>query len=314
MVKLNLRTPAVIIGVSFLLIWYGVVHQRVNSREHLTDMKPIPMESREKIIQYMLLKVVSEEQANKIQLTPEDKKFIAFLEANPITAVDDKMMVKLTEMIKKISTNDVMLKQILSNPDIAKNGVRAIGQCAVAAVIFLYADKYEKLKEPPTQAEFKAQMNSLFLDDPMYKHGIRGLRANLDTEDIYKNQITYSTQQIAELDNELKSYQGYPAYGAQEQRINQKKQRIQERVEASKMALDGVSIQKSVLGVNTYPFGASTSPLVNQVFEIAYKYYFGETYTGAGLFSAAWKAVIGIFGATGAILVIGLLVYYFFLR
>jgi hypothetical protein len=277
-------------------------------------MKPIPMESREKIIQYMLLKVVSEEQANKIQLTPEDKKFIAFLEANPITAVDDKMMVKLTEMIKKISTNDVMLKQILSNPDIAKNGVRAIGQCAVAAVIFLYADKYEKLKEPPTQAEFKAQMNSLFLDDPMYKHGIRGLRANLDTEDIYKNQITYSTQQIAELDNELKSYQGYPAYGAQEQRINQKKQRIQERVEASKMALDGVSIQKSVLGVNTYPFGASTSPLVNQVFEIAYKYYFGETYTGAGLFSAAWKAVIGIFGATGAILVIGLLVYYFFLR
>jgi hypothetical protein len=314
MVKLNLRSPLVIAGVSFLLIWYAVMHQRVNSREHLTDVKPIPNASKEKIIQYMLLKVVSEEQANKIKLTPDDKKFIAFLEANPITAVDDKMMVKLTEMIKKISTNDVMMKQILSNPDLAKNGVRAVGQAAVAAIIFLYADRYEKLKEPPTQDQFKAQMNSLFLDDPTYKHGIRGLRANLDNEDEYKDNISDSTRQIAELDNELKSYRGYPAYGAVEQRNNQRKQQIQQRVEASKMALDGVTIQKSVLGVNTYPFGASTSPLVNQVFEIAYKYYFGETYTGAGLFSAAWKAIIGIFGATGAILVIGLLVYYFFLR
>ena len=94
----------------------------------------------------------------------------------------------------------------------------------------------------------------------------------------------------------------------------QQKQNLQQQTEAVKMALDGVAIQKSVLGVNTYPFGASTSPLVNQVFEIAYKYYFGETYTGAGLLSGAWKAIIGIFGATGAILVIGLLVYYFFLR
>ena len=313
MAKLNLRTPAVIIGVSFLLIWYGVMHQRINSREHLTDMKPIPMESREKIVQYVLLKVVSEEQANKIQLTADDKKFIAFLDANPITAVDDKMMVRLTEMIKKISTNDVMLKQILSNPDIAKNGVRAIGQAAVAAVIFLYADKYEKLKEPPTQAEFKAHMNTLFLEDPGFKIGVRGLRANLDSEDTYKNQITSDTGQLARIDEEVQRAPGF-IRGWVEQNANRRKQQIQERIEQNKMALDGVSIQKSVLGVNTYPFGASTSPLVNQVFEIAYKYYFGETYTGAGLLSGAWKAIIGIFGATGAIIVIGLLVYYFFLR
>jgi hypothetical protein len=223
------------------------------------------------------------------------------------------MMVKLTEMIKKISTNDVMLKQILSNPDIAKNGVRAIGQAAVAAVIFLYADKYEKLKEPPTEAEFKAHMNTLFLEDPGFKLGVRGLRANLDSEDTYKNQITSDTGELARIDQEVQRAPGFMR-GWAEQNANRQKQRIQQRIEQNKMALDGVSIQKSVLGVNTYPFGASTSPLVNQVFEIAYKYYFGETYTGAGLLSAAWKAVIGIFGATGAILVIGLLVYYFFLR
>jgi hypothetical protein len=302
MVKLNLRSPLVIAGVSFLLIWYAVMHQRVNSREHLTDVKPIPNSSKDKIVQYILLKVVSEEQANKIQLTPEDKKFIAFLDANPITAVDDKMMVKLTEMIKKISTNDVMLKQLLNNPDIAKEGVRAVGKAAVAAVIFLYADRYEKLKAPPTQDEFKAQMNTLFLEDPGFKLGVRGLRYNLDQEDEYKQMMEGNTRRMAELDKSN-------APNAQQQ-----KQDLQQQTEAVKMALDGVSIQKSVLGVNTYPFGASTSPLVNQVFEIAYKYYFGETYTGAGLFSAAWKAVIGIFGATGAILVIGLLVYYFFLR
>lgn len=302
MMKLNLRSPLVIAGVSFLLIWYAVMHQRVNSREHLTDVKPIPNSSKDKIVQYILLKVVSEEQANKIKLTPEDKKFIAFLDANPITAVDDKMMVKLTEMIKKISTNDVMLKQLLNNPDIAKEGVRAVGKAAVAAVIFLYADRYEKLKAPPTQDEFKAQMNTLFLDDPGFKIGVRGLRYNLDQEDEYKRMMEGNTRRMAELDKSN-------APNAQQQ-----KQDLQQQTEAVKMALDGVSIQKSVLGVNTYPFGASTSPLVNQVFEIAYKYYFGETYTGAGLFSAAWKAVIGIFGATGAILVIGLLVYYFFLR
>lgn len=302
MVKLNLRTPAVIVGVSFLLIWYGVMHQRVNSREHLTDVKPIPNASKDKIIQYMLLKVVSEEQANKIQLTPEDKKFIAFLEANPITAVDDKMMIKLTEMIKKISTNDVMLKQILSNPDLAKNGVRAIGQSAVAAIIFLYADRYEKLKEPPTQDQFKAQMNSLFLDDPMYKQGIRGLRSNLDDEDDLKRTMERNTRRMTELDKSTAPD------------AKQEKEQLQRQTEAIKMALDGIAMQKSVLGVNTYPFGASTSPLVNQVFEIAYKYYFGETYTGAGLLSGAWKAIIGIFGSLGAIAVVGLIVYFVFLR
>jgi hypothetical protein len=268
------------------------------------------MESREKIIKYMLLKVVSEEQANKIELTPEDKKFIAFLEANPITAVDDKMMVKLKEMIKKISTNDVMMKEVLSNPDIAKNGVRAVGQAAVAAIIFLYADRYEKLKEPPTQDQFKAQMNSLFLDDPTYKHGIRGLRANLENEDEYNQQLTINQQQLARWDK-LASQTNFAPF---RNYYNDRKNEAQQKVEASKTALDGVAMQKSVLGVNTYPFGASTSPLINQVFEIAYKYYFGETYTGAGLLSAAWKAIIGIFGATGAIIVIGLIVYYFFLR
>jgi hypothetical protein len=273
-------------------------------------VKPIPNASKEKIIQYMLLKVVSEEQANKIELTPEDKKFIAFLEANPITAVDDKMMVKLTEMIKKISTNDVMMKQILSNPDLAKNGVRAVGQAAVAAIIFLYADRYEKLKEPPTQDQFKAQMNSLFLDDPMYKQGIRGLRANLDNEDEYNQQLNSNQRQAAQW-GKLASQTNF---APSRDYYNQLKNQFQERADASKMALDGVAMQKSVLGVNTYPFGASTSPLINQVFEIAYKYYFGETYTGAGLLSAAWKALIGIFGATGAIIVIGLIVYYFFLR
>jgi len=302
MVKLNLRTPAVIVGVSFLLIWYGVMHQRVNSREHLTDVKPIPNASKDKIIQYMLVKVVSEEQANKIQLTPEDKKFIAFLEANPITAVDDKMMIKLTEMIKKISTNDVMLKQILSNPDLAKNGVRAIGQSAVAAIIFLYADRYEKLKEPPTQDQFKAQMNSLFLEDPGLKIGVRGLRNNLDDEDDLKRTMERNTRRMTELDKSTAPD------------AKQEKEQLQRQTEAIKMALDGIAIQKSVLGLNTYPFGASTSPLVNQVFEIAYKYYFGETYTGAGLLSGAWKAIIGIFGSLGAIAVVGLIVYFVFLR
>jgi hypothetical protein len=268
----------------------------------MTDIKPIPNASKDKIIQYMLVKVVSEEQANKIQLTPEDKKFIAFLEANPITAVDDKMMIKLSEMIKKISTDDLVLKQILNNPDLAKNGVRAIGQAAVAAIIFLYADKYEKLKEPPTQDEFKAQMNSLFLDDPTYKHSIRGLRSNLDEEDDLKRTMERNTRRMTELDKSTAPD------------AKQEKEQLQRQTEAIKMALDGIAMQKSVLGVNTYPFGASTSPLINQVFEIAYKYYFGETYTGSGLLSAAWKAIIGIFGATGAIIVIGLVVYYFFLR
>jgi hypothetical protein len=313
MMKLNMRSPLVIAGVSFLLIWYAVMHQSVKSTEHMTDIKPIPNASKDKIIQYMLVKVVSEEQANKIQLTPEDKKFIAFLEANPITAVDDKMMIKLTEMIKKISTDDIVLKQILSNPDLAKNGVRAVGQAAVAAIIFLYADKYEKLKEPPTQDEFKAQMNSLFLDDPMYKHSIRGLRGNLDNEDEYKQEIANGTQQMAQLDQRVNNAPAFERPMVQHS-VNKQKQQIQERIEALKTALDGIAMQKSVLGVNTYPFGASTSPLINQVFEIAYKYYFGETYTGSGLLSAAWKAIIGIFGATGAIIVIGLVVYYFFLR
>jgi hypothetical protein len=276
-------------------------------------VKPIPNASKEKIIQYMLLKVVSEEQANKIKLTPDDKKFIAFLEANPITAVDDKMMVKLTEMIKKISTNDVMMKQILSNPDLAKNGVRAVGQAAVAAIIFLYADRYEKLKEPPTQDQFKAQMNSLFLDDPVYKEGIKAIRNNLDNEDIFKQQIADGAQQLARLDQQVNNAPAFVRPMVQHS-VNLQKKQIQYRIDDNKGALDRVAIQKSVLGVNTYPFGASTSPLINQIFEIAYKYYFGETYTGAGLLSGAWKAIIGIFGSLGAIAIVGLIVYFVFLR
>jgi hypothetical protein len=313
MVKLNLRSPLVIAGVSFLLIWYAVMHQRVNSREHLTDVKPIPYESRASIIRYVLLKVLFPERAEQIKLTPEDKKFIAFLEANPITAVDEKMMAKVIEMIKKVTTNDTVMTELLNNPTLAKNGVRALGQAGVAGIIFLYADRYEKLKEPPTQDQFKAQMNSLFLDDPVYKEGIKAIRNNLDNEDIFKQQIADGAQQLARLDQQVNNAPAFVRPMVQHS-VNLQKKQIQYRIDDNKGALDRVAIQKSVLGVNTYPFGASTSPLINQIFEIAYKYYFGETYTGAGLLSGAWKAIIGIFGSLGAIAIVGLIVYFVFLR
>jgi hypothetical protein len=56
------------------------------------------------------------------------------------------------------------------------------------------------------------------------------------------------------------------------------------------------------------------SPLVNQVFDIVYKYYFGDTISASGALSAAWKAIVGIFGSLGAMALVAGIVYFVFLR
>ena len=308
MAKLNLRTPAVIIGVSFLLIWYGVMHQRINSREHLTDVKPIVMEDRRGIMDYITTRVISEENANKLKLNPEQKKFIAFLDANPITAIDDKTTTDLIEIIKKNAGTDMMVQKFLENPTTVKEGVRAVGKIAIALCIFMYADHYEKLKEPPTQAEFKTQVAALVKNDHGSMNALNFFKENINSEERYKYQLQDLQNRLQQLNEGTE----YPKVAPQNR--GPRKLQLERDIDMTKKAIDGVTVQKRLLGDNTYPMGGSASPLVNQLFDIVYKYYFGETISGAGLASGAWKAIIGVFGSLGAIAVVGLIVYFVFLR
>lgn len=296
MVKLSIRSPAVIAVVSFLLIWYAVMHQRINSTEHMTGAARLKEEDKKNVTDYMVLSVTNPADAKKIKLSPEAQTFINFLDQNPITAIDDKFMQNLTEIVKRMSANDFILKRLLENPDTLKDGVRTVSHIITAQIIWAYADPYEKLKEAPTQSEFREQITHILLEHPQFKPVLDGLRKTADIGEKAK-------ARISQLESELLTTQDA------KQKVN-----LQRQLDEQKNALDIASVQSYALGTNTYPLGSSTSPMVNQMFDIVYKYYFGETVSTSNLASGAWKAIVGVFGSLGAMAVVAGIVYFFFLR
>jgi hypothetical protein len=312
MVNLLKQKNVLIAVASFLLIWYVVVHRKVSepmtgaARASEADKKAIA----DTIIQTIL---PPPKDVKPPELTAEAKKQIDFLLQNPLTAIDDKFMSKLTEIAKTVSQNDFFIRKLMEDPDFVKKATRGITQLVTAHAIWAYADTYEKLKEAPTQSEFKEQMSRLFLDDPKFRPIIDGLKINLTQEPEIVKRIA-EVEARKKQSNDLWAAQ--PAFVRQhfpQSHANQQAE-LERQLSQNKLGLDMITVQKSALGENNYPLSGSMSPLVNQIFDITYRYYFGETYTASSIVNGAWIAMVATFGSMGAIAVVGAVVYFVFLR
>ena len=303
----------VLVGVaSFILIWYAVVHRKVS--ENMTGAARASEADKKAITDTILQTIFPPPKDVKPPvLSAEAKKQLNFLLENPLTSIDDNFMSKLTEIAKTMSQNDFFIRKMMEDPDFVKNATRGIAQLVTAHGIWAYADSYEKLKEAPSQSEFKEQMSKLLLNDPKFRPIMDGLKFNLFREP----QVVRNIASV-----EARKKQSADQWAAQPAFVRQHFPGIQANKEAvfdrelggHKLALDGITVQKSALGEDNYPISGSMSPLVNQIFDITYKYYFGETYSASGILSGLWTALIATFGSLGAIAVVGLIVYFVFIR
>jgi len=312
MAKTLTQRNILIAVASFILIWFVVVKQKVS--ENMEDVKPLTNEDKKNITDYILVSISNQSEADKIKLSAEAKKFLTFLDQNQLTSVNDKFIEKITEIVKRMSTNDVLMRKILENPDNIKKGVRKAGQIVISNVIWEYADTYEKIKQAPTPTEFKEQMTRLLLNNEKLKPLFDTLKKTAETD------TSEGTKRIQDLQNELVNLENQLKTANAslrpqlERQVAQRRLQINQEMDSIKTGLDVLALQKSTLGPNTYPLSSSISPLVNQLFDIAFKYYFGEVYSGASIASGAWTAIIATVGSIGAIAIVAAIVYFVFLR
>ena len=288
MVKLDLKSPAVVLGVSFLLIFFAVFTQNhATCRERMTGSPKYDDKDKQAVIEYLSQSIIDPTKAKEIKLTANATSMLAFLDANPVTSIDDTFIANVSEIASKLAAGNIMLTAALAKPGVVKDGIRTVAKLAVAQVIWVYADQYEKLKEAPTQTEFRTQMSEILLKHPQFKPIIRELKNALDRQERIRQDLEFFKKEAARTDIK-----------------DSDKKQLQLDVDRRVQELNIMSLQNKVLGDDTYPLGGSASPTVNQIFDITYKYYFGDTFSASGAFSAMWTAFFATFGTIGGIAIV----------
>ena len=312
MAKLLTQKNVLIAVASFFVIWYAVVHRRFT--EHMTGADLFSTVEKRAITDTIIQKVIPPQTGTKApELTANAKKFLTFLEQNPVTTIDDRFIEKLTEFVKKMSTNSFLMRKLLEDPDFVKKGARWITSLLIAEVIWVYADTYEKLQDPPSPSDFKKQLTTILSTREPFKFLIGNLKNNLTREPEITRKMIANQQNIAALDQRVNSVPG-PLRDLHARTMQPIRNRYQQEIDSGKSELDIISMQRATLGDDSYPLAGSASPLVNQIFDIAYKYYFGEIISAAGLAKGAWTAIVATLGSIGAIAAVGAIVYFVFLR
>jgi hypothetical protein len=186
-----------------------------------------------------------------------------------------------------MAAGNIMLTAALAKPGVIKDGIRTVAKLVVANVIWAYADQYEKLKEAPTQTEFRMQLSEILRTNSQFQPILRSLKDNLQAQDWIRANMERYKKELAKPDISKRDKKAY-----------------QESLDRATQDLNVMSLQNKVLGDDTYPLGGSASPTVNQIFDIAYKYYFGDTFSASGAFSALWTAFFATFGTIGGIAIV----------
>jgi hypothetical protein len=144
MVKLDLKTPGVVLGVSFVLIFFAVFTQSCGrDRERLTETPTLNDKEKREVTLYF--------EAIREKLTPDmskisskASKFIQFTNDHPITLITQK-------------TVDAIQSYQETTPPMTVESIRAhILINAVLPLLWDYGNTYTSLKEIPTRTEFDA--------------------------------------------------------------------------------------------------------------------------------------------------------------
>ena len=288
MAKLDLKSPAVVLGVSFLLIFFAVFTQNhATCRERMTGSPRFSDDDKKAVMDYLVQSIIDSTKAKEIKLTANATSMLAFLDANPVTSIDDNFIANVSEIAVKMAAGNIMLTAALAKPGVVKDGIRTVAKLVVANVIWAYADQYEKLKDAPTQTEFRTQMSETLLKNSQFQPIFRTLKDNLKDQEWLNGNLERAKKELAKPDISEAD-----------------KKRYQERIDSYTQSLNVFSLQNKVLGDDTYPLGGSASPTVNQIFDITYKYYFGDTFSASGAFSAMWTAFFATFGTIGGIAIV----------
>jgi hypothetical protein len=263
-------------GVAFLIMWF-VNTRQVYMTEHMTGAAILKDVDKREVEGYL---VASESEQSKVRakLSPAAKQFVDFLEANPVSTIDDAFVKKIFEIYGLPSQQTEEVKRYQR---------RQLTRVVVVPMIYGYADTYEKLEKEPTSSEFRQQMLKVADSIPEVRMGMDYLR-----------RTTSDSGKEKELEDRLKAMD--PNKNPWE-------------VMRAKREIGQIQEAKLFAGEVTYPFPGSTSPIVEELLEIVRKYYFGSSMPQASA-AGLQKTAVGIIGGVGGMVVIAVIVYFVFFR
>jgi hypothetical protein len=294
MVKLDLKTPGVVLGISFVLIFFAVFTQNhATCRERMTGSPKFNDEDKKAVMDYLVQSIIDSTKAKEIKLTANATSMLSFLDANPVTSIDDTFIANVSDIAAKMAAGNIMLTAALAKPGVVKDGIRTVAKLVLANIIWAYADQYEKLKEAPTQTEFRTQLSEILRTNSQFQPVLRSLKDNLRAQEDIRYNMEWAKKEVQK-----------PGISESE------KKNAQANIDNNTQTLNMLSLQNKVLGDDTYPLGGSASPTVNQMFDITYKYYFGDTFSASGALSALWTSLFATFGTIGSIIIIALFTKY----
>lgn len=264
----------VVAGVAFLIMWF-VNTRQVYTTEHMTGAVILKDTDKREVEGY--LRTPDAERSKALsKLSPAAKHLVQFLEANPVSTIDDAFVNKILELLEVPKEH--------REPDNVKSHQRKeLTRMVITPLIYAYADTYEKLEKEPSSTEFRQQMLKVANNTPQVKMMMETMR------------ILTSARHEEQIQAELK-------------KTNDSWEKRHFRV-----ALGEIHAAKLFAGEVTYPFPGSTSPIIEEILEIVRKYYFGSTMPQASV-AGLQKTLVGIFGGLGGMIVIAVIVYFVFFR
>jgi hypothetical protein len=297
MAKFNMRSPAVVLGVGFLIVWYVVSNQTPTYYEHLTGA-PVLADEDKKAVNNYLRETMNAGKPQDIKLTSKAKDFLKFLEDHPINSIDDAFVTKIMELETKANGGAALAGDKLNEKKgQMKKEYRAMASFFVLTkFIWGYADAYEKAEKTPSRAEFDKDMLKIAKNEPTLNH--------LMNESRYAgSRADYLQQEIDRIDKRgpdqwetmMAKWQNTTP---EEQKNNTKKWYAQ--------SLARTQITTTTAGVDEFPFPSGSSPIISQLLDTTYIYYFPQMSPNAGAF---WKSLVAFIAAFGSIIV-GVIVLY----
>ena len=292
-----MRSPAVVLGVGFLIVWYVVSNQTPTYYEHLKGA-PVLGDEDKKAVDNYLREIINNGKPQDVKLTSKAKDFLKFLENNPINAIDDAFVAKIMELENKARGGAALTAGVIDE----KKGAAKIQYRALASFFVLskfiwgYADTYEKLEKTPSRAEFDKEMLKFAKNDPLTNHLMNESRAAGSRADMLQGLIDETDKRGP---NQWETLMAKWTNTSPEEQKNKNKQYYVED-------LARVQITTTTTGVNSFPFPSGSSPIISQILDITYIYYFPQMSPNAGAF---WKSLVAFIAAFGSIIV-GVIVLY----
>ena len=150
MAKLDLKSPAVVLGVSFLLIFFSVFAQRYGrDRERLTETPILNDKEKREVILY-LDAVASGSTPDMSKVSAKASKFIQFLNDHPVTLFSQKTI----DAFNSVSTPP--------KGPVTVEMSRAFNTLErLLPILWGYGDTYTALKQTPTRQEFDSSISKL---------------------------------------------------------------------------------------------------------------------------------------------------------